>query len=139
MPQSSASRRTRWASSARLDVAEAGGRLVEQQHARLGGDGPGDGQQPALAVGQVLHRAQQVVFEAELADRRDDLAGQRRVDRVHEVAQVRPAVARVGRGAQVVEHGGVLEQLQRLERPAETRRGPAWPARGAMSSTAVEQ
>ena len=42
----------------RLGVAEAGRRLVEQQHARLGGDGPGDGQQAALAVREVLHDAQ---------------------------------------------------------------------------------
>ena len=99
-----------------LGVAEAGRRLVQQQHARLGGDGVGDGQQPTLAVGEVLDGPPEVVLDLELADRCHDLAGQRWIDRVHEVADVGPAVARVGRGAQVVEHGRVLEQLERLER-----------------------
>ena len=49
-------------------------------------------------------------------------ARQRRVDRVDQVAHVGAEVARVGGGAQVVEHRRVLEQLQRLERAAEAGR-----------------
>ena len=47
-----------------LGVAESGRRLVEQQHARLGGDRARDGQQPALTVRQVVDGAEQVVLDA---------------------------------------------------------------------------
>ena len=89
MPQSSARRRTRWASSVGLDLAEAGGRLVEQQDARLRRDRARDREQPPLAVGEVLDDAVEVVLEMELLDRADDLGRQRRVDRPDEVARRR--------------------------------------------------
>ena len=109
-----------------LGVAEPGGGLVEEQHAGLRGDGAGDGEQPPLAVGEVLDLAQQVGLEPELLDRGDDGAGHRRLARPDEIGQVGEAVARVVGRPQVVEHGRVLEQLERLERAATRRRGRAW-------------
>ena len=108
-----------------LEVAETGSRLVEQQDARLRRDRTGDRQQAAFAIGEVLHLAQQIALEVELADGRHDLARQRRSHRVHKIAEEGEPVARVGRGAEVVEHGEVLEQLERLERPAHP--GPSPP------------
>ena len=62
----------------RLVVAEPGRRLVEEQHAGLGGQGPGDGEKPALAIGQILHLAEQVVLQLELPDGGDDRVRERR-------------------------------------------------------------
>ena len=39
---------------AALVLVEAGGRLVEQQDRRAGGDRPGDADEPAAAVGQLV-------------------------------------------------------------------------------------
>ena len=80
-----------------LGVAETGRRLVEQQHAGLGGDGPGDGQQAALAVGEVLHRrgrGRPRCWNSRIAATTSPGSGGS--TRVHEVAQVR-AAGRAGR------------------------------------------
>ena len=49
-----------------LDRAQAGRRLVEQQHARMHRHRPGDRQQPPLAVRQVADLAVEVLVELEL-------------------------------------------------------------------------
>ena len=112
-----------------LDVAEAGGGLVEQQHDRLGRDGPGDGQQAPLTVRQVLGRCRS------RSSREPELLGwprpRRRAARdatgTDEVPEVGEPVAGVAGGAEVVEDGQVLEQLERLERPADPGPRPlAW-------------
>ena len=54
---------------ARLRVAEAGGRFVQQQHGGSGGDGAGDGDQAPAAERQLIRVVVQVTFEAERLDR----------------------------------------------------------------------
>ena len=84
---------------------------------------PGDGQQPPLAVGQVLDVAVEVLVELELRDGPHHLGWERRVDRPDQVEHVRAEILRIGGHAEVLEHRRVLEQLERLERAGHTGPG----------------
>ena len=94
MPQSSARRRTTRASSTLSRGAEAGRRLVEQQHARVHRHRPGDGEQPPFAVREVVDVAVEILVEVELGDRPHDLGAELRIDRPDQVEEVRAQVLR---------------------------------------------
>ena len=62
------SSRIKWISSISVSVSvrvHAGGRLVQQQQTRLGGQGAGDLQAALLAIGQVLGDLQLAILQAE--------------------------------------------------------------------------
>ena len=80
------------------------------------GHGPRDPDQPPSTERQVGDRAVQVVLEPELPDRRHRRGVKWWIRRPHESGQPRGPVALVRRGTQVLEHGQVLEELERLER-----------------------
>ncbi len=98
-----------------LVVAETGRRLVEQQDRRLRCDRACDRHEPPSPVGQLVGTPVEIGLETELAHRRN--RGRREIGpmRPDQVRQVGAAVARLGRGPQVLEHGEALEQLQGLE------------------------
>ena len=106
-----------------LGRAETGGRLIEQEHAGAHRHRPGDRQQSSLSVRQVPDIAMQILVELELQDGPHHLGRKRRIDRPHQIERVRAEILRVCRHAEVLEHGRVLEQLERLERPGHTRPG----------------
>ena len=104
-----------------LAVVEAGSRFVEHQHRGPGGDGPRDGDQSPPPERQLVGPAVEIVLEAELAHRRARVRTETRPHRPHEIGHVRPAVAPVARGLQVLADRHGLEELQALERTAEAR------------------
>ena len=126
MPHSSARRRTSAGQLGALGIAETGGGFVEQQDRRLRGDGAGDPDQPAAPERQVGDRAVQIVLERRTrgSRRRPPAAAADRAGHTSPVSPDEP-VALVGRGAQVLEHGQVLEELERLERARHARTRPA--------------
>ena len=99
----------------RLVGVESRGRLVEAQQLGARGQRPGDGHQLALALGQLARRGVGESAEAEhlerLVDRIGvgDRAGEHLLDR-------RPRRRVHGRHREVLAHGEVVEQLDRLPR-----------------------
>ena len=108
--------------------AEAGGRLVEEEQARLGGERNGDLERAPLAVGEVARARALVAREADARQHARRLLLGGRVG-----AQVAPGVeaapAHVRQGDQdVVERRVVVEQVHHLERARDAlaaRRGAA--------------
>ena len=106
-----------------LVLTESGGGLVEQQHRWLGRDGACERDEPALPERQLLGTAIEVLFETELAHDRGRGRAERRSARMHEVGEVREPVALVRCRAQVLAHRHAVEQLEVLERAADSRDG----------------
>ena len=116
---------------------EARGGLVQEQHRRRGGHGPGDRDETALPVGELGRKAAQERPDVELVDAGERRLRQRQVPGVDDVSEVRQGPARVGRGAQVLGDGQVLEDLQGLERAGHPGARPSV-GRQAIESPAVE-
>src|SRR5207302_2857798 len=105
--------------------------LVEEQDARSRHDRARDGEQPTLAVREVLGDATEVVLKPELLDDADGLAAERQLARMREIGEVRQEVVGVDRRLEIREHGRVLEELERLEGPRDPR---TCAARGRQAS-----
>jgi hypothetical protein len=95
----------------RLLVVEARGGLVQEQQARVGGQRPGQLDQPALPRGEVLGGAPGQAGEA------------REVEEVVHRGRRPPVVA--GGQLDVLAHGQGGEELQRLERAGQPGPRPA--------------
>ena len=99
----------------RLVGVEAGGRLVEAQQLGAGGQRSGDGDELALALGQLARRGVGETAEVEHIERLVDRIGVG--DRPGEHLLDRRPRRRVdGRHGEVLAHGEVVEQLDRLPR-----------------------
>ncbi len=97
----------------RLVGVEAGGRLVEAQQLGAGGQRSGDGDELALALGQLARRGVGETAEVEHIERLVDRIGVG--DRPGEHLLDRRPRRRVdGRHGEVLAHGEVVEQLDRL-------------------------
>ncbi len=105
-------------------LVEAGGRLVEQQHRRLGDQRPGDADEPGHAVGERGRPLVEHVAETELLDQLVDERRARPPPRPDEVDEVPPAGLVVGGDEQVVAHRQLLEQLDGLPRADDPGPGP---------------
>ena len=123
-PHSLARRTTSSLSSRVSRVVESCRRLVEEEHRRLARDDPSDADEPPASVRELRRLAVEVLLEAELAHRGHRGAGERGVVGPDEIGRVGERVASVGRGAEVVTHRHVLEQLERLERARRRRPAP---------------
>ena len=108
--------------------AEAGGRLVEQQELGLGAQRARHLHHLAHAVGQVGDEAVAIGLQIEEVDHLLHRLAMRQLVRAHarqEQQLLHEARAPVGVAAeqQVLQHGGVLEQLDVLERPRDAPPG----------------
>ena len=113
------------ASSLALGLVEAGGRLVEHDDRRAGRHRAGDADEPPAPVGQLVGQLLEVRLRASnswialtAVEGRACFPGQTR-SVIHDMAS-----AGVGTGADVVLDADVLEQLERLERAAQTATRP---------------
>ena len=108
-----------------LVLVEPGGGLVQHHDRRPRRHRPGDADEPAPAVGQLLGRLVEVRLELELAHRGH--RGRRQVVAAgpEEVGHPRqPRGALVAAGPDVLLDADVLEQLERLERAPQPEPGP---------------
>ena len=124
-----------------LRRVEPGRWLVEQHQLRPGGEGTGHADQLALAVRQVRRQAVAVVRQTDgVQCPVDAVSGLgRRPVQVQRVEERRVPPRRLRRDEEVVLHGQVLEQLQRLERAHEPLRRRAGAQRESADVLAVEQ
>ena len=115
----------------RLGRVHPGGRLVQQQQLRPGGQRPGDLQPPSVGVGQRVGRLVPAVPGQPLAEERQHVLGQRPGFALlaagprqpqYRLPRHRPGPA-VGGGHHVLQHGHVHEQPQRLERARDPEPG----------------
>ena len=107
-----------------LPAVEAGRRLVEQQHGRLGDERTGDADETGHAVRQRRRPLVEHVAEPELLDELVDERCARPPPRPDEVDEIPPGRLVVGGDEQVVAHRQLLEQLDRLPRADDPGPGP---------------
>src|SRR5215211_4159705 len=127
MPHSVASR---WMSSPSSVVSRSSSPAAGSSSNRrgLGGHRPSDTHQPPASVRQLGRTPVEVGFEIELMDGGHGGGGHLRPPRMDEIGEAGGEVAPLGGGLDVLQHGHVVEQLQRLERPAKAGSGSAlWP------------
>ena len=104
--------RIRSPSQLALGGVEAGGRLVEQEDLRVGGAGPGDGHELALALAEVTGLAVAQVGDADEVERT-----------LHGAVRGR-ALDAEGGGADVLLDAEVVVELERLEGTGEAAAHP---------------
>ncbi len=102
-----------------LGRRNTGRRLVEQQHLRLQPERDGDLHQALLAVGQLLHRQQSIVGDAQTLEQRVGIVQctAARTDRPQHVATGAGALADCE--TDILQNCETLEERVDLERPAE--------------------
>ncbi len=106
---------------------QTGGRLVEEQHVRIGEQRPGHADEPRPAMRKLSGLAVQQIRQPELLD--DLFHGDRRTlpPRTDHVGEVVPQCLGVRGGEQILPDAHVREQLDRLEGPGQP--GPCPPYR----------
>jgi hypothetical protein len=109
---------------------QAGGRLVEQQQPRLGGERARQLDHFAHAIGQTGDQAVAVVRQVEEIDHLLHRFALRQLRAAHarreqQLLPQRAATVAVATDEQVLQHGGVLEQLDVLERARDAELGDA--------------